>query len=211
MTSKCLTLAVALLAACAEQPQPQSQEEARAPAEPGPAALTSADSAAALERGGAVATAVAQGLAQRLQARLKEAGAVGAVDFCSRTALALTDSLLADQPAGVAVRRTSSRIRNPRNTPDALEQAALAWFDSVRTATGTLPPAYVQAASADEVRFYRPLMIAAFCTECHGNAEQIDPGVRQILAERYPADAATGYQTGDMRGVIRVSLPRASR
>ena len=169
--------------------------------------LSAADSAAILTRGGAIATTVAQGLAQRLQAQLAENGAAQTLDFCSRTALVLTDSLTADQP-GVSVKRTSTRIRNPRNQPDEHEQLALAWFDSARAASGALPAAYVQAVSAAEARFYRPLVIAPFCIQCHGTVEKLDPEVRAALQERYPNDRAIGYQEGDLRGVIRVSLPR---
>lgn len=197
---KRLVVALSLLLPACTQPPPSATA----------IRLTSADSTAALTQGGAIATAVAQGLAQRLQAQLKEKGAVGAVDFCSRTALVLTDSLIADKP-GVSVKRTSTRIRNPRNEPDQHEQIALAWFDSARSAGGALPSAFIQAVGPDEMRFYRPLMIAPFCTQCHGSSEQLDPRVRQILEERYPNDRATGYQEGDLRGVIRVSLPRSNR
>jgi hypothetical protein len=193
-----------LASGCSEQSEPRAAAAARDVAE-----LTAADSARVLAEGGAIATTVAQGLAQRLQAELATAGAAGAVDFCARTALALTDSLVA-ATAAHEVKRTSSRIRNPRNTPDDYERMALAWFDSVRTTTGVLPAAHVQLAGEDELRFYRPLLIAPFCTQCHGAPEQLDPEVRRILAERYPADQATGYVEGDMRGVIRVSLPQAS-
>lgn len=176
---------------------------------PGPElGLAAEDSARAVDEGGAIAGAVAAGLVQRLQAELATAGAAGAVDFCARTALALTDSLVAEQPAGTAVRRTSTRIRNPANAPDGLESVALAWFDSVRAATGAIPQSLVQYAGPDEVRFYRPLVVQPFCTQCHGPADELAPGVQAILDERYPDDRATGYHEGDLRGVIRVSLPR---
>jgi hypothetical protein len=196
-------LALLLLGACGRQPDADGSASTLA------APLGAADSARAEQQGAAVAGAIAQGLAQRLHAEMERAGAAGAVDFCAREALVLTDSLL-DQTEATAVRRTSTRIRNPRNAPDALERVALAWFDSVHAATGELPPSYVQAAGEDEVRYYRPLTIAPFCTSCHGTADAIDPDVRRILAERYPDDRATGYEAGDLRGVIRVSLPRGS-
>jgi hypothetical protein len=195
-------LALLLLGACGRQPD--ADGSASAPPPP----LGPEESARAAAEGGAIAGAIAQGLAQRLQAELERAGAAGAVDFCAREALALTDSLVGTTEA-TAVRRTSTRIRNPRNAPDALERVALAWFDSVHAATGELPPSYVQAAGEDEVRFYRPLTIAPFCTSCHGTPDAIQPEVRRMLDERYPGDRATDYEAGDLRGVIRVSLPRA--
>lgn len=198
-------LTLCLLAACADEQNPPAQRTAEAPV----LVLSAADSARVLSEGGAVASAIAQGLAQRLQAELAAEGAAGAVDFCSRTALTLTDSLLATTKA-TAVKRTSTRIRNPENLPDEHERVALAWFDSVQAAGGERPASYLQAVGDDELRFYRPLMIAPFCTQCHGTPEQIDPEVQRILAERYPSDQATGYSQGDMRGLIRVSLPRTA-
>lgn len=56
-----------------------------------PAALSQQDSATALAAG-EIATTVAQGLVQQLQARNAQDGAAGAVDFCATMALALTDS-----------------------------------------------------------------------------------------------------------------------
>jgi hypothetical protein len=66
----------------------------------------------------------------------------------------------------------------------------------------------VQAVSEDEMRYYAPLMVAPLCVQCHGAAEALEPGVREILRDRYPDDRATGYAAGDFRGVIRVSIPR---
>ena len=173
-------------------------------------ALSAADSAATVQRAEPLASALAQGLAQRLQARLASDGAAGAVDFCSIAAMALTDSLAAEIDDAATMKRTSTRIRNPANAPDALEARALAWFDSVRAATGELPSHHVQATD-DEVRYYRPLVTAPFCTQCHGPLEELDPAVRAILAERYPADRAVGYRAGDLRGVLRVSMPHTAR
>ena len=187
--------------------EPTQNEEVPAVEAPGARALTAADSAAAVARAEPLATAVAQGLAQRLQERLAAVGPSGAVDFCATTALALTDSLAAAADPRIEVKRTTLRTRNPRNAPDPLERDALAWFDSVRTATGALPAHMVQAASGGEVRFYRPLVIAQFCTQCHGDPARMDSAVVRVLRERYPADQATGYREGDFRGVLRVSLP----
>ena len=196
-----LTLALVLVApACDSRSQPdETPTHDRA--------ASAVSDSAIMMRGSQIATAIAQGLAGRLQTKLEQEGPAGAVDFCSRTALALTDSLTAAYP-GTTVKRTSLKIRNPKNAPDRFEQTALAFFDSVRTAGGSLPQAYVQPVSDDEVRFYRPLVVMPFCTKCHGTTEALGPGVQAILQERYPEDQAIGYQAGDWRGVIRVSMPR---
>jgi hypothetical protein len=35
----------------------------------------------------------------------------------------------------------------------------------------------------------------------------MDPAVRTALEETYPEDLATGYEAGDFRGLIRVTVP----
>ena len=42
------------------------------------------------------------------------------------------------------------------------------------------------------------------CLTCHGS--DIDANIAEALAERYPADEATGFATGDLRGVFRVEF-----
>ncbi|MDZ4097730.1 MAG: DUF3365 domain-containing protein [Methylophilaceae bacterium] len=42
------------------------------------------------------------------------------------------------------------------------------------------------------------------CLQCHGSLEQIAPNVRALLSAEYPADRATGYSAGDIRGAISI-------
>lgn len=160
-------------------------------------------SAAAL--GNAVATPLVQALGGRLKTAIDEGGPVHAIEFCSIEALPLT-AAVADS-AGYRVRRTSSRLRNPSNAPDLLEREALDYFQSRLAAGEALPAHLVQREGPDAYRFYRPLVIDAFCLQCHGASEELAPGVADALAARYPDDMATGYQVGELRGLIRVTLP----
>jgi hypothetical protein len=50
-------------------------------------------------------------------------------------------------------------------------------------------------------------MVAPMCVACHGPADRLDPDVQAILLERYPDDQATGYEPGDLRGVVRATVP----
>ncbi|HSK18289.1 MAG TPA: DUF3365 domain-containing protein [Longimicrobiales bacterium] len=157
--------------------------------------------------GGTAARQLRQTLVQRLTAAIDSGGTASAIDVCALEAGNLTDSISGALGAGIAMKRTSTRVRNPRNAPDSLEQAALAYFQSVADSAGDLPASWVQNAGAAGHRYYEPLRVVQLCVQCHGPVDSIAPDVRAVIAERYPEDRATGYTPGDFRGLIRVSVP----
>lgn len=187
-------LTILLAAACAEAPPlwPQEAHQARA-----------------REVGAAAAGQLASTLIGHLTAAVDSAGPAGAIDLCSTEALSLTAQAVASLD-GVEIKRTTTRARNPANSPDSLEAEALAWFESQLASTGTLPAEWVQAEGQEALRYYRPLVINELCVNCHGPAKGLSPEVAAALAERYPQDQATGYAAGDFRGLIRVRIARSA-
>lgn len=192
------------LAACGP---PEERAAAKATAEVGgglPVRPADAE-AAVVTLGGGAATELASTLVARLQAAIEEEGAAGALGSCSEEGLPLTAAVAAQ--TGFEIRRTSLRVRNPANAPDSLERRALEFFHE-RVDAGEVPPAeLVQRQANGDYRYYRPLVVQPFCVECHGPASELAEGVPQAIAERYPEDRATGYVAGDLRGVIRVTVP----
>jgi hypothetical protein len=159
---------------------------------------------------GSRATAMLQGtLAPRLMGAMEAGGPVAAVRFCSEVADSLTR--VAADSAGLDVKRTSRRIRNPDNAPDPFERAALDHFHAIADRGDSLPAGWVQVVSAEEMRFYAPLVVQPLCVSCHGPADALAPELRRLLAETYPDDRAVGYQPGDLRGLVRVTIPRTAR
>jgi hypothetical protein len=170
---------------------------------------TAADTASQAEVvavGDSAAMALSRALMSRVQAALQEGGAAHAIEFCSERALPITAAVQDSLAGDLALKRTSTRIRNPANAPDSLEREALAYFHSELDAGRPLPAYHLQRTN-DGWRYYKPIVVAEFCTRCHGPRETLEPAVRQVLAQRYPNDQATGYKPGDFRGVIRVSIP----
>jgi hypothetical protein len=155
------------------------------------------------------ATELARTLSGQLLAAVADGGPAGAIEFCSREAVLLSDGVVAELGEGWAVKRTALRTRNPANAPDALEARALDRFHAAESAGGGLED-HVQRTADGDFRYYRPLRIAPLCMECHGDPEAMQPAVRQALADRYPEDAATGYAVGELRGLIRVSVPASA-
>lgn len=113
------------------------------------------------------------------------------------------------KPVVTAIKMTSFRVRDPKNTPDAADFAAL---DLVRIAMqgGETPPKVIvqkveKPGAPLEWRVYRPIAVNPKCLLCHGQVESLQPQVQHMLERLYPEDKATGYQAWEWRGLIRVS------
>jgi hypothetical protein len=167
------------------------------------------DPAAAVRLGSRAAGDLRAALLARVSAALRAGGPAAAIDVCSREAEAIATRVASSLPAGVTIRRTSLKVRNPRNAPDAVSQAALEHFARIE-ASGAPRPAHHLVTTPDGVRYYEPIGIAGPCLSCHGPAERIAPAVQAVLRERYPADQATGYRAGELRGLYEVVLPAAA-
>ena len=150
---------------------------------------------------------LAASLVTSLSAAIQQGGLIHAVDFCSNEAVRLTSDVQDRLGRGLVIKRTTLKYRNPANAPDDLETAALHYFTSKLHETDSLPSHYVQRVSTEEFRYYQPLIVNQLCLQCHGNPGEIDPAVMQRLKMRYPEDRATGYASGELRGLIRVSVP----
>lgn len=173
---------------------------------------SAAPEAAAIRQAGEAASAIiATRLVTELTAALAAGGPEKAVEVCHTKALPLTKSPLPGQPQVVAVKRTSLRLRNPANAPDAAERAALDHVAALIAGGKPAPAVLVQkietaGTAAPEWRLYRSIGVQAACLTCHGGPEVQTLALRALLRERYPQDTATGYAVGDWRGLIRVTV-----
>lgn len=163
----------------------------------------------ALEQGTTISDAAFQGLSARLQQAMKEGGPAHAVEFCSLNALSIVDSLSSAHHAHI--RRTSDRVRSPIDKPDTEEalvlQAMAAEWKAGKTASAIRARA---VAHGDSIAYYRPIFISTpTCLKCHGIPDgTADAAALEAIAERYPADEATGYELGDLRGMWSVRWAR---
>lgn len=168
--------------------------------------LTPAREEAVRSEGSAAASELMSVLQFNLVSTLERGGPAEAVEFCAGRALALTDSVSESLGDGISIKRVSELYRNPENAPDASEFAAIHHFETVLAETGRLPDDWVQVTPAGELRYYRPLMMGPPCLACHGPLDTMDPAVVEALEAAYENDLATGYEAGDFRGLIRVSV-----
>jgi hypothetical protein len=59
-------------------------------------------------------------------------------------------------------------------------------------------------------RVLKPIAIEPLCLSCHGDPASMKDDVKAALKQRYPADKATGYQIGDLRGALWAEVPIAA-
>lgn len=87
-----------------------------------------------------------------------------------------------DKSRGYAIRITSLKPINPRNTPDDFERTALMYLEHHKDE----PYYYRFNESTEQLNFMGALTVTAECLQCH---------------------ASQNYKLGDIRGGIRVSIP----
>lgn len=143
-----------------------------------------------------------------LVAALKSGGPVNAISACNAKAPAIAAHL--SEKKGWSIGRTSLKLRNLANAPDAWEKKVLEDFEA-RKAKGESPKgmefAEVVEQGGEKVFRYMSAIPTAEkpCLACHG--EKIDAKVTAALDSLYPGDQARGYKAGDIRGAFTISFP----
>ncbi len=150
-------------------------------------------------RGEAAAKVLMERLGAQLKGAMESGGPVAAITVCQQVAIPLTTSAGAEFE-GVTVKRTTLKPRNPANAPDEKDRAVL------EAMAAQSPPEPTIRWEDGVAHFYRPLMIQEVCLKCHGDPATFPKELSGALASAYPADAATGYALGDLRGAIRVTI-----
>jgi len=139
-----------------------------------------------------------------LTTAMQQDGPVEAIAVCQQIAPAIA-AQLSDESA-MQIRRTSLKLRNANNPPDAWEQQVLLRFEQQQAegeAIATLE--FSEVVHEDGVATFRMMKaigIEPVCLTCHGS--QLSDEITNQLKLLYPEDEATGYQVGDVRGAFSV-------
>lgn len=156
----------------------------------------SAPQAAQLAKAEQARDGLAKALVGELTTALKS-GPAAAVTVCSERAPALATAAATE--FGVRVGRTSMSLRNPQNTIPSWAQQ--------QVSSGPAAPTFF-AGSGGELATLFPIRLMPQCLQCHGKVADLGADVRAILATKYPADRATGFAAGDLRGWFWVEVPK---
>ncbi len=137
-------------------------------------------------------------------------GVENAVDISHLKKISMTGGRLTDLPNITAFKRTSLRLRDRANAPDAGDALALQRFQQELTTGTEVPTVLVQRIdqpnAAPEWRVYRPFGALPVCLKCHGDRDEQSPELRAKLDQLYPLDQSVGYAASEWRGVLRVTV-----
>lgn len=137
---------------------------------------------------------------------LNDGGVGRAAQYCSYIAIPMVDTLAANH--GVKIRRTSDKIRNPKDAPTERELEVINQFAQDKAAGKELKP-LVEAIDPQTVAYYQPILIQPLCLTCHGVlGETMTEENYSFIKYLYPDDQAIGYALGDVRGIFSLQLPR---
>ena len=146
-------------------------------------------------------------LGSNMKKKMKAGGAMSALDFCSKEAYNLTEKVNKELKKGVSIKRISLKYRNPANKPEADEMKVLKALTQLKSADVILPKQIVQKVNATTYKYYKPLLInKKVCLKCHGDIQ--NKKLADAIAKKYPADKATHYKMGDLRGAVVVTVKK---
>lgn len=161
-----------------------------------------ADAAAAAASAMKAFDAVQATLSGRLMEEMKAGGPSRAVTVCRDEAQALTKRIASE--SGMALGRTSDRLRNPLNA--APEWARPFVEKAAGRKAAAIEPVVVDLGS--RIGVLRPIGTAGACTTCHGAKDRQPEALRSLLAQHYPQDTAFGFSEGDLRGFFWAEVRR---
>lgn len=157
----------------------------------------------AIQRAQLVVVELQGALLAELTRALQAGEATSALRSCHLDAIAVTQRI--GRQSGIAVGRTSDRLRSPTNVAPAwaapiVSRFAGAPFEGIETYVVDL---------GDRIGVMQPIVTGRMCLGCHGTDERLSAGVREELKAHYPADRGRGFHEGDLRGWFWVEVARS--
>lgn len=186
-----LLVGLAALAGC--RGQRPVERAAWSPVAPG--ALTDVQQGQ-LSRATAARDALFASLSARLATSFDAHGAAGSIGVCKDEAPRIAADVAREH--GLAIGRTSKRLRNPDNVPPG-------WAAEQVAGEGTQTALFV--GPQERLGVLLPIRTASLCTACHGRPESLAEDVSAALRARYPEDRAVGFGEGDLRGWFWIEVP----
>lgn len=154
-----------------------------------------------LARGAELLIPFKQELQQALKSGLAE-GPAEAIRVCRVKAPGIADAL---STGSVRMGRSSHRLRNPDNTaPGWVGPIIQAYLDD----PSSRAPQAIELAD-NRWGYVEPIIVQPLCLTCHGS--ELAPEIAARISELYPEDRATGFETGDLRGVFWLEFPGEAR
>ncbi len=137
-----------------------------------------------------------------LKTAMEAGGPIEAIGTCNLKAPEIAGQK--SQQFGWDLARTSLKLRNRDNAPDAWEQEVLQSFETRKGAGEDITKIELsEIVEQDGKRYFRYMKAIPTgkpCLKCHGDG--IDADVAEKLDSLYPEDKARGFKEGDIRGAF---------
>lgn len=190
-------LIISILLSCRESPKPGAGEKQEA--------MTAEEKEVYLKKGREIALVTFATLSTELGNALKEGGVSKAVEVCNIAAMPLVDSL--SKAHNADIRRTSLKVRNPKNAASETEKEMLMRFEAAQKAGNAPQPEVVEVDGM--VAFYAPIVAQPLCLSCHGKpGETVNSDDYSYIKSLYPDDQAIGYSANDLRGMWAIKFEK---
>ena len=142
-----------------------------------------------------------------LKHAMREGGPGNAVRVCNKKAPQIAEEF--SQKYGWRIGRTSLKLRNPNDAPDAWELKVMQEFEKRKAAGEEIKTLeYAEIITTDgkkQFRYMKAIPVENMCLQCHGS--DIEPEEQAALSKFYPRDKATGFKEGGIRGAFTVTQP----
>lgn len=138
-----------------------------------------------------------ESLLKEVSTRMASEGPAAAVAYCHENALPLTDSIA--KAHQLKIYRVSDKPRNSKNAPSTSERALINHYKEALLEGKKLKD------SLSAGVYYSPLVTSGACLKCHGTPDNLSPQALAVIKEKYPADKATGYKEGEVRGLVVIT------
>ena len=156
------------------------------------------------KKGKEIAQASFETLSGQLKTALEEGGVPKAIELCNVSAYPTIDGL--SKKYNAKIRRTSLKIRNPKDNPTKKELVILQQYEKDYASGKKLSP-IVDELDNKNLAFYAPVIVKDACLQCHGIiGETMSAENHEIVKNIYPKDQATGYAAGDLRGIWSIEF-----
>ena len=158
---------------------------------------------AALKHGDSVVVVAQQQLDARLAEQLAQGGVAAAIPYCQPENYEEVEAL--QHKFGAIAHRTSTRLRNPQNQPDARIAKELQQY----AGSGKQEPQVV-ALNEEELLYTAPIYIRnESCLRCHGTpGQELAEADYTLIKQQYPEDKAINYKMGDQRGLWYITFDK---
>jgi len=156
----------------------------------------------AVSRADIVIVTMHDALLRELDSGLEKGGPARAIKSCHIDAAWVAQRV--GRQEGIAAGRTGDRLRNPLNAPRP-------WAAPIVAANVARRAADVDGFAVDlgdKLGVLRPIAQRPSCAACHGRQDELSAAIRTELRDRYPADRATGFGEGEVRGWYWVEIPK---